>query len=126
MAGVGNIFFGDDGFGVEVARRLAALDLPDWARKIANGYHGGLAVTGEGVVRLAGAECRYAAGRCDGMPDSSRQAGRVRDGFPDSHPDSLMKPLIHRTGRALRPRWIPGFIARPHVGWAWNLRLAGS
>jgi hydrogenase maturation protease len=30
VAGVGNIFFGDDGFGVEVARRLAKLDLPDW------------------------------------------------------------------------------------------------
>lgn len=30
VAGVGNIFLGDDGFGVEVARRLAKLDLPDW------------------------------------------------------------------------------------------------
>jgi len=29
VAGVGNIFFGDDGFGVEVAGRLAGLDLPD-------------------------------------------------------------------------------------------------
>jgi hydrogenase maturation protease len=30
VAGVGNIFLGDDGFGVEVARRLGALDLgPD-------------------------------------------------------------------------------------------------
>jgi hydrogenase maturation protease len=29
VAGVGNIFFGDDGFGVEVARRLANCDLPD-------------------------------------------------------------------------------------------------
>jgi hydrogenase maturation protease len=30
VAGVGNIFLGDDGFGVEVARRLSALDLgPD-------------------------------------------------------------------------------------------------
>lgn len=29
VAGVGNIFFGDDGFGVEVARRLAARDLPE-------------------------------------------------------------------------------------------------
>jgi len=30
VAGVGNIFLGDDGFGVEVARRLAAVDLgPD-------------------------------------------------------------------------------------------------
>ena len=36
VAGLGNIFFGDDGFGVEVARRLAAkrdlgeIELPDW------------------------------------------------------------------------------------------------
>jgi hydrogenase maturation protease len=28
VAGVGNIFFGDDGFGVEVARRLAECELP--------------------------------------------------------------------------------------------------
>jgi hydrogenase maturation protease len=30
VAGVGNIFLGDDGFGVEVARRLALADLPEW------------------------------------------------------------------------------------------------
>ncbi len=29
VAGVGNIFFGDDGFGVEVAKRLAERELPD-------------------------------------------------------------------------------------------------
>ena len=29
VAGVGNIFFGDDGFGVEVARRMAERELPD-------------------------------------------------------------------------------------------------
>jgi hydrogenase maturation protease len=29
VAGVGNIFLGDDGFGVEVARRLSAAELPD-------------------------------------------------------------------------------------------------
>jgi len=29
VAGVGNIFLGDDGFGVEVAHRLSTLDLPD-------------------------------------------------------------------------------------------------
>lgn len=28
VAGVGNIFLGDDGFGVEVARRLSTMDLP--------------------------------------------------------------------------------------------------
>lgn len=29
VAGIGNIFFGDDGFGVEVARQLLQSDLPD-------------------------------------------------------------------------------------------------
>ena len=32
VAGVGNIFLGDDGFGVEVANRLAGAGLPDWVR----------------------------------------------------------------------------------------------
>lgn len=30
VAGVGNIFLGDDGFGVAVVRRLSDADLPDW------------------------------------------------------------------------------------------------
>jgi hydrogenase maturation protease len=32
VAGVGNIFLGDDGFGVEVAKRLASELLPDWVQ----------------------------------------------------------------------------------------------
>ena len=32
VAGVGNIFLGDDGFGSEVARRLASAELPDGVR----------------------------------------------------------------------------------------------
>jgi hydrogenase maturation protease len=32
VAGVGNVFLGDDGFGVEVARRLAGEPLPGWVR----------------------------------------------------------------------------------------------
>jgi hydrogenase maturation protease len=32
VAGVGNIFLGDDGFGVEVARRLAFTEMPDGVR----------------------------------------------------------------------------------------------
>jgi hydrogenase maturation protease len=32
IAGVGNIFLGDDGFGVEVARRLAFTEMPDGVR----------------------------------------------------------------------------------------------
>jgi hydrogenase maturation protease len=40
IAGVGNIFLGDDGFGVEVARRLSAAELPDWVRVADYGISG--------------------------------------------------------------------------------------
>jgi len=40
VAGVGNIFLSDDGFGVEVARRLAAAGLPDWVRVADYGISG--------------------------------------------------------------------------------------
>ncbi len=40
VAGVGNVFLGDDGFGVEVARRLAAEPLPDWVRVADFGLRG--------------------------------------------------------------------------------------
>ncbi len=40
IAGVGNIFLGDDGFGVEVSRRLAAVSLPDWVHVADYGIRG--------------------------------------------------------------------------------------
>jgi len=40
IAGVGNVFLGDDGFGVEVATRLASADLPDWVRVADYGING--------------------------------------------------------------------------------------
>ena len=40
IAGVGNIFLGDDGFGVEVANRLASEGLPDWVRVADYGISG--------------------------------------------------------------------------------------
>jgi hydrogenase maturation protease len=40
IAGIGNIFLGDDGFGPEVARRLAAQDLPGWVRVADYGISG--------------------------------------------------------------------------------------
>ncbi|HWE39180.1 MAG TPA: hydrogenase maturation protease [Isosphaeraceae bacterium] len=40
VAGIGNIFLGDDAFGVEVARRLAALGLPEGARVVDFGIRG--------------------------------------------------------------------------------------
>ncbi len=40
IAGIGNIFLGDDGFGVEVANRLAAEGVPDWVRVADFGIRG--------------------------------------------------------------------------------------
>jgi hydrogenase maturation protease len=40
VAGVGNIFLGDDGFGVEVARRLAMTTLPDGVKVADFGIRG--------------------------------------------------------------------------------------
>jgi hydrogenase maturation protease len=40
IAGVGNIFLGDDGFGVEVATRLAAVELPDGVTVVDYGIRG--------------------------------------------------------------------------------------
>jgi hydrogenase maturation protease len=40
VAGIGNIFLGDDGFGVEVAARLAEAGLPDWVRVADYGISG--------------------------------------------------------------------------------------
>jgi hydrogenase maturation protease len=40
VAGIGNIFLGDDGFGVEVAGRLAEAGLPDWVRVADYGISG--------------------------------------------------------------------------------------
>ena len=40
VAGVGNIFLGDDGFGVEVASRLSTAELPDWVRVADYGIRG--------------------------------------------------------------------------------------
>jgi hydrogenase maturation protease len=37
VAGIGNVFFGDDGFGVEVAARLAGAPLPDGVRLVDTG-----------------------------------------------------------------------------------------
>lgn len=40
VAGVGNVFLGDDGFGVEVARRLRAAELPEGVRVADFGIRG--------------------------------------------------------------------------------------
>ncbi len=40
VAGIGNIFLGDDGFGVEVVRRLSRCELPDGVELVDTGVRG--------------------------------------------------------------------------------------
>lgn len=40
VAGIGNVFLGDDGFGVEVVRELAKTELPEWVRVADYGVRG--------------------------------------------------------------------------------------
>jgi hydrogenase maturation protease len=40
VAGLGNVFLGDDGFGVEVVRRLAEQPVPEWVRVADFGIRG--------------------------------------------------------------------------------------
>jgi hydrogenase maturation protease len=40
IAGIGNIFFSDDGFGVEVVRRMAGVELPGWVKVADYGIRG--------------------------------------------------------------------------------------
>lgn len=40
VAGVGNVFLGDDGFGVDVVRKLSTVELPEWVKVVDYGIRG--------------------------------------------------------------------------------------
>ena len=88
VAGVGNIFLGDDGFGVEVASRLADADLPDWVRvadygisgmhlayDLADGYETTILVDASPRGGRAGHRVRDGAGRRPSAPAAGPVAG---------------------------------------------------
>ncbi len=93
IAGIGNIFLGDDGFGPEVAKRLAAVSLPGWVRvadygisgmhlayDLADGYDAAILIDaaprgdkpGTVMVLDVAAEHRPAAGPADEALGASR------------------------------------------------------
>jgi hydrogenase maturation protease len=93
IAGIGNIFLGDDGFGPEVAKRLGAVSLPGWVRvadygisgmhlayDLADGYDAAILIDaaprgdkpGTVTVLDATAEHRPDAGPADGTIGASR------------------------------------------------------
>ncbi|SDM82127.1 hydrogenase maturation protease [Allokutzneria albata] len=63
VAGIGNVFLGDDGFGVEVVHRLSDVELPRWVRVVDYGVRGmhlayDLAATGYELTIMVDATAR--------------------------------------------------------------------
>lgn len=111
VAGVGNVLDGDDGFGVELAWRLARRSLPAGARVIETGI-GGMSLVQElmqgydGVLLLDA----HATGGAPGtlrllepvLPDlSALDPHQLRDYFADTHYATPLRALalLERLGR---------------------------
>ncbi|MEV4247994.1 hydrogenase maturation protease [Streptosporangium canum] len=110
LAGVGNVFLGDDGFGVTVARRLAETDLPDGVEVTdfgIRGVHLAYELTGGGYD----ATILIDAASRDGPPGTlyvlEPSPGECPGSFVDAHamtPESVLAlagTLGGATGRVL-------------------------
>ena len=103
VAGVGNVLYGDDGFGVELAWRLAKRPLPSGVKVIETGI-GGMSIVqelmlGYDAVLLLDA---HRSGGAPGtvrlleptLPDlSALDAHQLRDYFADTHYATPMRAL---------------------------------
>jgi hydrogenase maturation protease len=111
VAGIGNIFLGDDGFGVEVARRLMARDLPDdvlvvdfgirgfdLALALTNGYDAAIVV--DTVQRGGAAGTLYVI-----EPELPNEALAVDEALP-AHDMVLVKALGLARGLGTPPDWV--------------------
>ena len=114
MAGVGNVLYGDDGFGVELAWRLAKLTLPDGVKVIETGI-GGMSIVQELMLGYD-AVLLLDAHRSGGAPGTVRlleptlpdlsglDAHALRDYFADTHYATPMRALalLERLGHLPR------------------------
>ena len=103
VAGVGNVLYGDDGFGVELAWRLAKLTLPDGVKVIETGI-GGMSIVQELMLGYD-AVLLLDAHRSGGAPGTVRlleptlpdlsglDAHALRDYFADTHYATPMRAL---------------------------------
>lgn len=102
VAGVGNVFLGDDGFGVEVARRLAGVELPEGVKVADFGIRGvHLAyelLDGYDEVVLVDAAPRGGEPGTVYLiePDVARSENPVLDAH-DMHPEAVLG-LLHTLG----------------------------
>ena len=104
IAGVGNIFLGDDGFGVEVARRLADVELPDWAHVVDYGIRGmhlayDLANGYEAMILVDATPRGGAPGTIYVIePDLTAGIRDTADGEGTAEPDPASYPLFNAHG----------------------------
>lgn len=135
VAGVGNVLHGDDGFGVELAWRLARRPLPDGVKVIETGI-GGMAMVQELMLGYDGLLLldAHRAGAPPGtlrlvepvLPDlSALDAHALRDWFADSHYATPMRALslLERIG-SLPPR-VAVIGCEPQVAAPMRLGLSG-
>lgn len=116
IGGVGNMFLGDDGFGVEVTRRLSSHGLPEWAHLADFGIRG---------IHLAYELFEYPYERAilidavarGGAPGTLyvleldlEELGRQEDEAPDAHGMNLhaVFGLLKSFGKPPPPIWLVG------------------
>ncbi|MBP2320041.1 hydrogenase maturation protease [Kibdelosporangium banguiense] len=125
IAGVGNIFLGDDGFGVEVARKLCEQDMPEWVRVADYGIRGmhlahDLANTGYDLTIIVDAVSLHDPPGTISVIELDT-SGDPDAGLLDGHgmePDAVMRIvslLGGRHGRVLLVGCEPGSLAE-HMG----------
>jgi hydrogenase maturation protease len=112
VAGVGNIFCSDDGFGVEVIRQLAATPMPPWVQVVDFGIRGvhlayDLLDGCELLVLVDAAERGEAPGTVSVIEVALPNAADLPDGVPvmDAHslaPEAVLTLLARLGGRVGR------------------------
>lgn len=126
IAGVGNVLDGDDGFGVELAWRLAKRELPAGVKVIETGI-GGMSLVQE-LMQAYDAILLLDAHRSGGVPGTVRllepvlpdlsglDAHQLRDYFADTHYATPLRALalVARLGHLPRHVAVIGCEPKPH------------
>jgi hydrogenase maturation protease len=124
IAGVGNIFLGDDGFGVEVANRLAARELPGWVQVAdygIRGMHLAYDLSGYGSAILIDATARGGAPGTIYLIEPELTSAPAA---PDSAADALAtSPLFNAHG--MQPDVVIGMLGMLSGGAAQQIIVVG-
>jgi hydrogenase maturation protease len=112
VAGIGNIFFGDDGFGSEVARSLDRTRVPEGVRVVDYGIRGthlayDLLEGWESLVLIDTVPARGCPGRVHVLSVDADQVGSANFDPHGMDPASVLASL-ESLGGSLPPTWVVG------------------